>query len=138
MQVAEFMTTNPHGVQASESVRHAGELMAKHNIGAVLVYEDTQLVGIVTDRDLVVRSLASGTDPDTETVRAVMTPHPVSVPRTTSADDALKLMVERSIGRLCVMDGGTVEGIITFGDLSPLAQLVADGLARKQPARVGA
>jgi CBS domain-containing protein len=131
------MTTNPHGLQAGESVRHAADVMAKHNVGAILVYEYTQLVGIVTDRDLVVRCLAGGTEPDTETVRAVMTSHPVSVPRTTSADDALKLMVERSIGRLCVMDGSAVEGVITFGDLSPLTQLVADGLARKQPVQVG-
>ena len=135
MQVNELMTRAPHGMQAGESVQHAAQLMAKHNVGAVLVYEGKALVGIVTDRDLAVRSTSNGATPDSEPVRAVMTAHPVTITPTASVDDALKLMVEHGIGRLCVMDGDAVEGIITFGDLSPLTQMVADGLARKQPVR---
>ena len=69
------MTRSPHGRQQHESVRHAAELMAKHNIGAVLVYEGQELAGIVTDRDLVLRFPANGAVPENEPVLAVMTAH---------------------------------------------------------------
>jgi CBS domain-containing protein len=135
MKVSELMTRSPHGIQATESVQHAAELMAKYNIGAVLVYDGQQLAGIVTDRDLVLRSTANGAVPENEPVLAVMTADPVTISATASAEEALKLMVERGIGRLCVTDGPSVEGIITYGDLSPLAQLLADAMARKRLAQ---
>jgi CBS domain-containing protein len=134
MRISEYMTTNPHSVQASDNVQHVAGVMAKQNIGAVLVKDGEQLVGIVTDRDLVVRSIAAGADPSAAAVREAMTAAPLSVTGDTSVDDALRLMVERGVGRLCVVEGGKAVGIVSFGDMSALARMLADGLARTQPA----
>jgi CBS domain-containing protein len=130
MQVSELMTPHPYGLQANEPVWRAAELMRRHNIGTVLVYEGTELAGIATDRDLTVRCLASRYLPNGK-VRDFMTAHPIAVPLDMNADDALRLMVKHGIGRLCVTDAdGHVAGIISFGDLAELAQLVGAGLAR--------
>jgi CBS domain-containing protein len=134
MRVAELMTTNPYGVQTRESIQHAAELMSEHNIGALPVFEDTRLAGIVTDRDIAIRAVARGAGAQ-ESVDSVMSREPITIVPEASADEALQQMVRYGIGRLCVMNGDQVQGIITFSDLSPLTQLVADGLARKQSAQ---
>jgi CBS domain-containing protein len=131
------MTTNPHTVQTGDSIRHVADVMAKQNIGAVLVNEGEKLAGIVTDRDLTIRAVAHGMNPGTTAVREVMTPNPLSVSPDASADEALETMVQRGIGRLCVVDDGRVKGVVTFGDLSALTRLVAEGLARQQQASAG-
>jgi CBS domain-containing protein len=131
------MTTNPHTVQTGDSIRHVADVMAKQNIGAVLVNEGEKLAGIVTDRDLTIRAVAHGMNPGTTAVREVMTPNPLGVSPDASADEALETMVQRGIGRLCVVDDGRVKGVVTFGDLSALTRLVAEGLARQQPASAG-
>ena len=136
MRVEDLMTALPHGMQANESVRHAADLMAKHNIGAILVYDGAKLTGIVTDRDLTIRSTAVGGTPG-EPVREVMTENPITIAPSASADEALQVMVERGIGRLCVVEGDVVKGIVSFGDLSALMRLIAEGLSRRPGAAIG-
>ena len=136
MQVSELMTRDPCGMQVNEPVQQAAELMRDRGIGSVLVYDGAQLAGIVTDRDLTVRCLASGQSAGSP-VRECMTPRPITIDAATSADDALRLMVERQVGRLCVTDDGNhVSGVVSYDDLVVLSQLVGRGFARavSQPA----
>jgi len=62
MQLKEIVTPNPHGIQVDDSSRHAAEQMRRHGFGAVLVYDQELLVGMVTDRDLATGCMAAGHD----------------------------------------------------------------------------
>jgi CBS domain-containing protein len=130
VKLANLMTREPFAVQVDAPVRAAAVLMADRGIGCVVVLDGARLAGIVTDRDITVRCVATGLDATGTPVSQVMTRHPVAVSPDTSADDALQLMVDREIGRLCVADGGAVIGIVSFGDLGVLAGLLARGLGR--------
>lgn len=129
MNVASLMTRGPFAVQAGASARDAAVLMADRGIGCVVVLDGSRLVGIVTDRDIAVRCVATGRDGATP-VREVMTRNPIAVSPDTGAADALQIMVDREIGRLCVAQGDELVGIVSFGDLAVLAGLLARGLAR--------
>ncbi len=130
MEVRDAMTKDVCAVQATDPVWRAAELMRQRNIGSVLVYEGSDLCGIVTDRDLAIRSLASRYLPDGP-VREFMTHSPICIDQSADLDDALRLMVERKVGRLPVVDRGhNVVGVISFGDLAELPELMGHGLAR--------
>lgn len=89
------------------SVREAACAMTKASRGSVLIIEPPdQLVGIVTERDLMNRVLAKGVDPEKTTVREVMTPNPISVPPETVVSDAVVIMLERGFRHLPVVDAG--------------------------------
>jgi CBS domain-containing protein len=92
--------------------------MRDRDIGDVLVTRDgDQLAGIVTDRDLVVRCLADGADADATIERACSNDLATVTPDS-SVDDAIRLMRERSLRRIPVVDGGRAVGIVTLGDLA--------------------
>lgn len=130
MRLASLMTRAPFAVQVDAPVQQAAALMADRGIGCVVVLDGTKLAGIVTDRDITVRCVAAGREATSMLVREVMTRNPVAVSPDTSADDALQIMVDRDIGRLCVVEAGEVVGIVSFGDLGVLAGLLARGLGR--------
>ncbi len=136
MKIAGLMTPAPFAVQVDAPVRDAARLMADRGIGCVVVLDGTRLAGIITDRDITVRCVAAGHDAAETRVRDVMTRNPVAVSPETSADDALQIMVDREIGRLCVTEGGEVIGIVSFGDLGVLAGLLAQGLGRGAAATI--
>jgi CBS domain-containing protein len=130
MKLASLMTRAPFTVQVDAPVRDVATLMAARGIGCVVVLDGARLAGIVTDRDITVRCVAAGWDAAVTPVREVMTRNPIAVSPDTSADDALQIMVDRDIGRLCVAEAGEVVGIVSFGDLGVLAGLLARGLGR--------
>lgn len=75
MQIHEIMTHPVQTVKANATVHHAAEMMALHDVGALPVCENDRVVGIITDRDIVLRCLAQGRNPATEVYR-IMTPGP--------------------------------------------------------------
>lgn len=115
--VAEVMTTRLETVDASDSIQAAAERMRESNCGDVLVTQDGQIVGIVTDRDLVVRGLAAGSDPSTE-VGPMATDVVQGIPATASVSNAAALMREKHVRRLPVVDNGVLVGIVSIGDLA--------------------
>jgi CBS domain-containing protein len=95
------------------TVLEVAGLMLAHGTGAVMVVEDGALVGILSERDVVVRVVAPGRDARTVQVGEVMTPHPVSVDPDVTFGHALLLMHEHGIRHLPVVENGKPIGMVT-------------------------
>ena len=95
------------------SVSDAAKLMAKKNVGAILVVEDTHLVGIFTERDAVFRVIAHGRDAKTTLLRDVMTADPETLDPTRSYGHALLLMQEHGFRHVPVVENGHPVGIVS-------------------------
>ena len=112
-----------------ESVQAAAERMHQHTVGVLVILNDAkQPIGIVTDRDLVIRAVAGGKDPYTTPVGHVMTPEPKTVSEDTPIESALSLMRSGGFRRLPVVDhDGRLVGLVTLDDiLMLLAEEFAD------------
>jgi CBS domain-containing protein len=117
--IQDVMTPAPMTLPATASLRVVAEVMRDSQIGSVLVVDGAdRLVGIVTDRDLVVRGIAAGFDPDTITVAEIASPAPVTVGPNDDPKDVVELMRENGIRRVPVANGGDAVGIVTLGDLA--------------------
>ena len=116
--VRDVMTPLPRVLDDSASVMDAAEIMRDSDIGDVVVLEDRQLYGILTDRDIVVRVLAEGSDPATVRVGQVCSRELTTIPPTASVGDAVRLIREKAIRRLPVVEEGEVVGIVSMGDIA--------------------
>jgi CBS domain-containing protein len=116
--VSDLMTTDPVTLPSTASVNEAARLMREHNIGNILIVDDELLAGIVTDRDIVIRSVAQGLDAESTTVGEIGTRGPVTVHADQHAFDAVKKMRSAAVTRLPVVDKGRVLGVISIGDLA--------------------
>jgi CBS domain-containing protein len=117
-QVRELMTPNPVVLPGTASVHEAARAMRDAQIGDVIVIENNQVCGIVTDRDMVVRILAETRDPATTTLADICSHSIVTVTPTESVEEAVRLMRTHAIRRLPVVDGGQAVGIVSLGDLA--------------------
>ena len=115
--IRDVMTENPSSVEASATVQEAAQLMDKEDIGNVLVVENGEVQGIVTDRDIVVRVIAQGNGPDAS-VREACTTDVQTLSPDDSIEDAIKKMEEGDVRRLPVVDDGKPVGIVSLGDLA--------------------
>jgi CBS domain-containing protein len=115
--VAEVMTREPRVIQAEVPVLAAAEQMRDNAIGAVIVEDDGQLVGILTDRDIVVRVVADQRDPSTPVGQVCSTELQAVTPHTL-VDDAIQIMRESAVRRLPVVEGSRTVGILSLGDLA--------------------
>jgi CBS domain-containing protein len=116
--VEEVMTRDPRTVSASDMIVDAARVMNEADIGDVIVVEGDEIKGIVTDRDIVVRAIAEGRDPQSTSVSDVGTPSVETIEPGASVDDALRKMREADIRRLPVVEDGRPVGIISLGDLA--------------------
>jgi len=116
--VEEIMTTNPRTVNVDATVLEAAQVMRDNDIGDVIVVEDGQVTGIVTDRDIAVRAVAEGRDPESTTVGEICTTGIKAIEPGASVDDAVRMMREHDIRRLPVVKNGRPVGIISLGDLA--------------------
>ena len=127
MTVGEVMTSPVEVVHPSDTVRTAAEKMRALNVGSIPVCEEDRPLGVITDRDIVVRALALGHDPDTSSVSEVMSDVVQSCTPDTRIEDAAQTMKEHQIRRLVVVDDEqALVGIVSLGDL---AQAASDHLA---------
>jgi CBS domain-containing protein len=111
------MTTDPIKLGAEELVTSAARVMRDNDIGDVLVTEDGQnLVGIVTDRDIVVRAVADGSV-DEVTVGAICS-DPIAVSPDDEVADVIQVMREQAVRRIPVVEGEVVVGLVSIGDLA--------------------
>jgi len=118
MNIRDVMTPNPRTVTADDSIQNAARIMRDEDTGAVPVVENGRPVGIVTDRDIVVRALAEDKDTDVS-VREAVSGKPVTVRPSASVDEAIQLMRDNAIRRLPVVDkDNRPVGIVTIGDLA--------------------
>jgi CBS domain-containing protein len=116
--VEQIMTTNPRTVNVDDTVLQAAQMMRDNDIGDVIVVEDGQVTGIVTDRDIVVRAVSDGRDPESTTVAEIATTGVQAIEPDASVDDALRTMREHDIRRLPVAKNGRPVGIVSLGDLA--------------------
>ncbi len=117
--IEEVMTRDPLTVDESAPVSEAARIMREANIGDVLVSRsDGSVCGIVTDRDLALNVVAEGNDPASMVVRDVCNHTIESVESGDPVGKAVKMMSERAIRRLPVIDDGRLVGIVTLGDLA--------------------
>jgi CBS domain-containing protein len=117
-KVEEIMTTNPRTVKVDDNVLDAARVMRDNDIGDVIVVEDGQVTGILTDRDIVVRAVAEGLDGSSTEVREICTAGIEAIEPDASVDDALRTMREHDIRRLPVVKNGRPVGVISLGDLA--------------------
>ena len=117
--IRDVMTPDPRVLEPDASITDAANLMRESDIGDIVVVEDNRLSGILTDRDIVVRVLAEGYDPAAITVGDICSREITAISASSSVDDALKLIRDRAIRRLPVIDDdGGVVGIVTIGDIA--------------------
>ncbi len=119
MQISDIMTPNPRTVQPGDTVQAAAQAMDELNVGVLPVCDGDTLIGLVTDRDIVVRSVSAGQDPRTATVADAMTADPRTLRTNDSPEDAISMMEEHQLRRVPVLDAdGKVAGIVSLGDLA--------------------
>jgi IMP dehydrogenase len=104
-------------VRPADTVLQAANLMNERNIGGVLVLEGDQVAGIFTERDVIRRVVASGLDPATTRVAAVMSAPVITCQPDLSIDDCAALMMAKRIRHLPVQDAAGLTGMVTIGDL---------------------
>ena len=119
MKVKEIMTANVIGIGPEESVEVAARTLSRYNIGVLPVCsQNGKLCGVVTDRDLVIRCLASGLEPARTPVRQVMTGGVVSVDGEMDVSVAAHLMGRQQVRRLPVTKEGRLCGMVSLGDMA--------------------
>ena len=127
MKVREIMTDAVIKIHPEETVEVAARALTHYNIGALPVCDDKgALCGMVTDRDLVTRCVASNQSPSTTTVRQVMTAQVLTVQPDMDVGVAAHLMGRQQIRRLPVVENGKVCGMISLGDMANREDSVMD------------
>ena len=118
MNVQEIMSHPVATVKATATVQFAAEMMALHDVGALPVTLDDQLVGIVTDRDIVLRCIAPGVPLDRTEVSKIMTTRPTALPLDASIEDAARIFTNMRIRRLPIVEGLHPVGLVTADDIA--------------------
>lgn len=117
-RVKDVMTPGAVTCGAMDSVADAARVMKQQSIGDVIVLDDGELCGMVTDRDIVLRVIAEGRDAESTPLRDICTNDLATVAPGDEAKRAVQLMAERAVRRLPIVDDGKVVGIVTMGDLA--------------------
>ena len=114
----DIMTQKPLTVETTDTVTAAARSMRDGNIGDVVVLEDGRIQGILTDRDIVVRVLAEGRDPAQTTVGEICSRELTTLSPADPIGKAVKIMRDKAIRRLPVVEGERPVGIVSLGDLA--------------------
>jgi CBS domain-containing protein len=117
-KVGEIMTPAPVAVRSGQPVTEAAKVMREHGVGTVLVVDDGQLKGLVTDRDIVVRAVAETRDPAITLVGEICSPDLVTVRPDDDADTVVQRMRERAVRRVPVVEDGHLVGVLSIGDMA--------------------
>ena len=119
MKIRELMTTDVETATLQENLRDVAQKMKDEDAGAIpVVDEDNKLVGILTDRDIVVRCIAEGKDPEETTVEDVLTENLETIEPDSEAEEAAQIMAQRQIRRLPVVEEEELIGIVSIGDIA--------------------
>ncbi len=139
MKVRDIMTTSVESVGPATDLMVVARRMKELDVGAVPVVEDDQLIGIITDRDIVIRAVAEGRDLLLEQVRDHLTSNPTTILPDADVQEASELMAREQIRRLPVVENGRLVGFLAIGDLAVELnkdQVVGDALQKiSEPAQ---
>ena len=114
----DLMTTHPVTVESRNTVAAPARMMRDSNIGDVILLEQGQVRGILTDRDIVVRVIAEGLDPNQTPVAAIASRELTILAPTASVEEAAAIMRQKAIRRLPIVEDGRPVGIVSIGDLA--------------------
>lgn len=117
MLVKEIMNKEVKTVRGQTSIKDAARSMNKFSIGSLIVVKDSQLIGIITERDILEKIVAEGKDPAKIIVKDIMTKDVILIKPSTDAQDAVDIMHKNKIKKLPVVLGNKVIGILTVSDL---------------------
>lgn len=118
MKVKDIMTKKVASVKPDASVSEAADLMQRYNVGSIPVCDDNGVVGIVTDRDIVMRNVTVGSDPRSTPVSSIMTTNVTTVSPDTDVDELGVIMSQKQVRRVPVVDNNNLVGIVALGDLA--------------------
>jgi CBS domain-containing protein len=118
----DVMTREPASCEPDEAITRVAEIMKREDVGAVPVVDtkaSRRVVGMITDRDIVLKVVAAGRDPKSAPVREAMTSNPVTCREDEDVSEAVSRMAERQVRRVPVVDGeGRLCGIIAQADIA--------------------
>ena len=119
MKVKDIMTTPALSVSENTDIFHVASLMKEHDVGVMPVCTNNgEIMGVITDRDIVIRVVGEMKHPETVTAKEIMTKSVMTVSPMTELDDAFDIMAELKVRRLPVVENSELIGIVTLGDLS--------------------
>src|ERR687896_1856102 len=117
--IKDSMTANPCSIDADKSVAYAAKMMKDEDVGLAPIVEGDRLVGTLTDRDIAIRVVAEGRDPESTPVRDVASTDLVTVDPQQDFDEALRLMAQHQVRRLPVVEeDGRLVGILAQADVA--------------------
>ncbi|HBV88024.1 CBS domain-containing protein [Desulfosporosinus sp.] len=118
MKVRDVMTNQVDWVTPNASIVEVARLMKNKDVGSIPVCEDKKVVGIITDRDIVLRVVADGLNSESKRAKDIMNSQVITVTADQDVHEAAHLMSEYQIRRLPVVEQGTIIGIVALGDLA--------------------
>lgn len=120
--IRDVMSSNPCAIDADKPVAHAAKMMKQEDVGLAPVVEGDRLVGTLTDRDIVLRVVAEGKDPQTVTTREVASTDLVTIDPQQDLEEALRLMASKQVRRLPVVEEGLLVGVLAQADIAREAE----------------
>jgi CBS domain-containing protein len=120
MKIKEIMTRQVEVVHPTDTLQTAAQKMKLYDIGFLPVYDGEELIGVVSDRDIILRALADGFDPKAALGREIVTAPVIYCYDDQSVDDAARLMHKNQVRRLVVLSRGDKQmvGVVSLGDLA--------------------
>ena len=117
--VRESMTSNPCSIDTDKTVAYAAKMMRDEDVGIAPIVEGDRLVGVLTDRDIAVRVVAEGRDPEQVKVTEVASRDVVTLDPQQDLDEALRLMARHQVRRLPVVEeDGRLVGVVAQADVA--------------------
>jgi len=118
-KIQEVMTSNPCSIDADKPVSYAAKMMKDEDVGFAPIVEGDKLIGAVTDRDIAMKVVAEGRDPQSTTVREIASTNLVTIDPRQDLDDALRLMASSQVRRLPVVEeDGRLVGVVAQKDVA--------------------
>ena len=120
MKIKEIMTRQVQVIHPNDTLQTAAQKMKLYDIGFLPVFDGEELIGVVSDRDIILRAMAEGFDPKVAVGREIVTAPVIYCYDDQSVDDAARLMHENQIRRLVILSRGDKQmvGVVSLGDLA--------------------
>lgn len=137
MKIKEIMTKEVKYIEPTVTLQEAANIMRDKDIGVLLVGENDHLTGVITDRDITVRTVANGVDPKTTTVKQAMTPKCLYCFEEDSIEDTAENMAQNQVRRLPVMNKDKrLVGIVSLADITvkgskQVASVALEGISKR-------
>jgi len=134
-KVIDAMTRKPISVGPEKNLQECSQLMAKHDIGSLLVIEKAALLGIISEQDLVRKVISKGANPLTTKVADIMEKSVITITPEKDIEEAIVTMKNRNVRHLPVIDDGKLIGLITLKDVLKIQPTLFDVIVEKMHVR---